>query len=75
MTNRLVCVAICMYVVALVNCISFDKGEKMNKVSDAINRTRRLSLQRFSLEVTLSSVLLSQPHREQRIMSLVRGAQ
>lgn len=33
------CMAICVYVVALVNCISFDEGEEMNKVTDAINRT------------------------------------
>lgn len=33
------CMAICMYVVALVNRISFDEGEEMNKVIDAINQT------------------------------------
>lgn len=39
------CMAICMYVVALVNRISFDKrGEEMNKVIDAINQTCRPSL-------------------------------
>lgn len=31
------CMAICMYVVALVNHISFDEGEEMNKLIDAIN--------------------------------------
>lgn len=38
------CMAICMYVVALVNCISSAEGEEMNKVTDAINRTRCPSL-------------------------------
>lgn len=32
------CMAICMYVVALVNRISFEEGEEMNKVIDAINQ-------------------------------------
>lgn len=31
--------AIYMYVVALVNCISFEEGEEMNKVTDAVNQT------------------------------------
>lgn len=32
------CMAICMYVVALVNSIYFEEGEEMNKVINAINQ-------------------------------------
>lgn len=39
LTTNCYCMAICMYVVALVNRISFDEGEEMNKVIDAINQT------------------------------------
>lgn len=52
------CMAICMYVVALVNRISFDEGEEMNKVIDAIKQSFTIVSVPFAAEIHLMATLL-----------------
>lgn len=47
--------AICMYVVALVNCISFDEGEEMNK---AIKQRFTFSPFIFASEISRTATIL-----------------
>lgn len=63
------CMAICMYVVALVNCISFDEGEEMNKV---IAITFPYQSIPFAAAIPLT---VCNFHKEQRILSLKHEVQ
>lgn len=66
-----------MYVVALVNRISFDEGEEMNKVTDAINQSCDL-FQYLSVRLTEKILLVATPQQcatlsksqEQRVLCL-----
>lgn len=62
--------AICMYVVALVNRISFDEGEEMNKVIDAIKQSFTICRPFCSWDSSDGdTAAVCNFHKEQRILS------